>query len=418
MSLYLSGQVGGHAMRWPVNGTLRIGRGLECDVQLVDPTVSKRHAELAWQGDRGVVRDLGSRNGTRVNGEPVAAETTVHPGDAVAFGQVTLRIADLDSDVALAALPALGASLSIPAGRFLARPATDRGAGADMVHHLADVGRLLVVPRPLPDTCDDILAVVERAVPSSRTVLLLCTPGESSPCPIASRVRGARRPGPLVLSREIVRQVVDERSAVLVRDAGHDPHWQGRSSIVAGAVHTAIAAPLIDGEQVLGLLYVDSHDPLTAYGERELELLTLIANMAAVKITNARLLEAEARRARIEQELQLARSIQESLLPPRAPAPPGWRCHTHLRSCHEVGGDFVDWWPGPDGTIDLMVGDVSGKGMGAALLMSSVMTAVRMLQDAPPAPAVLAQRLNAMIHRSTDASLFVTAVLRAARSSS
>src|SRR6185503_1238600 len=119
-----------------------------------------------------------------------------------------------------------------------------------------------------------------------------------------------------------------------------DPRFQGQQSIVAQSVHSAMAVPLFDNEKVLGLLYVDSHDLTISFDNDQLELLTLLANMAAVKITNARLLEADRERDRIAQELNNATRIQRDMLPSGTPTVPGYDLEAYLETCNEVGGDL------------------------------------------------------------------------------
>jgi serine phosphatase RsbU (regulator of sigma subunit) len=159
---------------------------------------------------------------------------------------------------------------------------------------------------------------------------------------------------------------------------------------------------------VLGILYLDSTSPMVIYEQENLELLTLLANMAAVKITNARLLEDDHVRQRLAQELATATRIQQALLPgpPRAVA--GWHFHARIETCHEVGGDLYDFHRRDDGTLVMLVGDISGKGMGAALLMSSVLSSARVLYDSVDGPLALIQRLNGIVHRSSDGKSFVT----------
>ena len=129
--------------------------------------------------------------------------------------------------------------------------------------------------------------------------------------------------------------------------------------------------------------------------------------MAAVKITNARLLEADRERARIAQELATATRIQRSLLP-QPPRLPGLHCNARLETCFEVGGDLYDFHLRSDGRLVFMVGDVSGKGMGAALLMSSVLSSARVLYEACHDLGELAGRLNQVMNRSTEPGHFVT----------
>jgi sigma-B regulation protein RsbU (phosphoserine phosphatase) len=190
-----------------------------------------------------------------------------------------------------------------------------------------------------------------------------------------------------------------------------DPRFAARESIIALAVHSAMAVPLFDNERVLGVLYADTSDFTVTYGQEQLEILTLLGNMAAVKITNARLLETEQASQRMAQELATATRIQQNLLPDAPENLRGWECTARLVTCFEVGGDLYDFHLRPDGKLVFVVGDVSGKGMGAALLMSSVLSSARVLYDAEPEVGALVRRLNTVVHRSVDSGHFVTLFL-------
>jgi len=190
-----------------------------------------------------------------------------------------------------------------------------------------------------------------------------------------------------------------------------DPRFQGHQSVISSAARSAMAVPLFDNQKVLGVLYVDTLDPRVVFDENQLEVLTLLGNMAAVKITNARLLEHEQVRARMAQELSSATRIQRGLLPNVLPTVPGWLLDAHLETCYEVGGDLYDVRVRSDGRLSLMIGDVSGKGMGASLLMSSFLSSLRVLDDAGAEPAPLANRLGSVMARNLEGGMFVTATL-------
>jgi serine phosphatase RsbU (regulator of sigma subunit) len=127
-----------------------------------------------------------------------------------------------------------------------------------------------------------------------------------------------------------------------------------------------------------------------------------------VKITNARLLEDDQVRQRLAQELATATRIQQALLPGPPRTVDGWRFHARIETCHEVGGDLYDFHRRDDGALVVLVGDISGKGMGAALLMSSVLSSARVLYDSVDGPLSLIRRLNNIVHRGTDGKSFVT----------
>jgi phosphoserine phosphatase RsbU/P len=412
MPLLLSGTVAGQAVSWPLDAdVLGVGRSSRHPVHLPDATVSKDHAEIAREGAEWQIRDLGSRNGTRVNGTPAATATPLRPGDVVEIGSVVLRVSagETIEPTRFSPSPRLGSTMRLAAQDFLGRPAAPDGdAAMRLVRLLAEAGRVLVLPRPLDETCEEILQFVERAVPAGRLVILLRGEDGGDPVQIAARYRGVSAHEPLALSRTILATVLDECTSVVIRDARLDPRFQAQHSIVSQGTHSAVAVPLFDNERVLGLLYVDTGDLTVEYGQEHLEVLTLLANMAAVKITNARLLEAEQVAARMAHELASAARIQRGLLPAAPPEVPGWEVDAFLESCHEVGGDLYDFHRLPDGRLLFVAGDVVGKGMGAALLMSSFLASARVLYDVCGSPAALAARLNDVIHRDAGAGRFVT----------
>jgi serine phosphatase RsbU (regulator of sigma subunit) len=410
MALHLSTTLNGETRTWPLEGSaVRIGRGSGNHVQLLDATVSKEHAELAEQAGRWSIRDLGSRNGTRVNGRDASSPLPVVRGDRIEIGHVVLQVEEAGRAGGSRVVTSehVGSSLRLNVKELLERPTASEASASRVLHLLAEAGQLLVLPRPLAETCEAILGFIEKAVRANRLVVLLRDPQTGELTQVAARYRGGRASEPLALSQSITRAVLAENTAVITADAANDPRFLAQHSIIAQAIHSAMAVPLFDNEQVLGILYVDTSDPVMTYGQPELELLTLLGNMAAVKITNARLLEQEQVRQRMAQELATATRIQRNLLP-QPPAIPGWCFHARIETCHEVGGDLFDFHVRDDGHIIVLVGDVSGKGMGAALLMSSTLSSARVLYDECEGPLELVRRLNSILCRGSDGRSFVT----------
>jgi len=411
--LKLRGRIAEQTHQWPLDAdSLLIGRSSRCAIHLPDGTVSKEHAEIVRDGGAWRVRDLGSRNGTRVNGRESREPVALRAGDRIELGQVVLEVVGEEGAprVQFNEATVMGSSLRLRADQILERRGRS-GATVQLVHLLADAGRLLVRPKPLAETCDELLSLVEKTVRASRYVLLLQKDAESDPVQMAARVRGGRANSALGLSRSILRTVTAECTSVLTADAASDPRFQDQHSIVAQSVRSAMAVPLFDNERVLGLLYVDSQDVTISFNEEQLELLTLIANMAAVKITNARLLEGDQARVRMTQELATAAEIQRGLLPPGPPRIPGWEFDAVLQTCFEVGGDLYDFHVDAAGRVIFLLGDVSGKGMGASLLMSSFLASARVLYDVCPGPRELADRLGRLVFASTDSGRFITGFL-------
>ncbi|MFN8588972.1 MAG: SpoIIE family protein phosphatase [Candidatus Eisenbacteria bacterium] len=410
MGFQITVTVEGLRKSWPLDGELyRVGRSSRCDIQIADPTVSKEHAELAFDLNGWTLRDLGSRNGTRLNGTDVHDTVKLRPGDMVEFGQIQSRFElEAKTDATrFSESTGLGSAVRKGAKDIIHKAASRSSESSRLVALLAEAGQMLVLPRPLRETCEEVLRVVERAVPARRLVILLRDKPGEEPQQIAVRHLGVPTREPLALSSTILRTVLDECESVVTKDASEDPRFSAHESIMTQAIRSAMAVPLFDNEKVLGVLYADTTDLRVEYNEDHLEVFTVLANMAAVKISNARLLESEAHRQRMAQELATATRIQRSLLPP-APPLPGWQLAARIETCFEVGGDLYDFFPRSDGRWVIVVGDVSGKGMGAALLMSSTVTSARVLYNATTDPAELVTRLNDVLFRSTEAGRFVT----------
>jgi serine phosphatase RsbU (regulator of sigma subunit) len=414
MTLHLSGSPGGQFVVWPLDRPrIAVGRSSRNEIQLGDFTVSKEHAEITVEGGSVRIRDLGSRNGTRVNGRDAREPLPLAPGDQVEIGHVALAVSAErpQQPLALDERAVAGSSHRIRLDQVLERRALGTAGGHKLVQLLAQAGQLLVLPRPLKETCDQILEIIAQAVPASRYVVLLREDPEVPPVQVAARMRAGATEKPLMLSRAILRAVLDECSSVLTADAAEDQRFRAQESIVAHAVHSAMAVPLFDNERVLGLIYVDRQDMTGPFGQEQLEVLTLLANMAAVKITNARLLEAEQAARQLAQQLETAVTIQRNLLPPHPPDLPGYQLDAYLETCYAVGGDLFDFHCMPDGRLLFVIGDVSGKGLGAALVMSSFLAAARVLYDGCADVSELSTRLSAALYRNTDSGRFVTAVV-------
>src|SRR5262249_8759838 len=296
MVLRLSATVNGEQHQWLLERSpMRLGRASGNGIQLLDGTVSKEHAELFLEGGRWAIRDLSSRNGTRVNGRDAIAPVPVVPGDRVEVGQVQLQVSDAAADTGtkFSTSEHVGSSLKLKVSDVLERSTAGAADGARVLHVLTRAGQLLVLPRPLDETCQAILGLVEEALPTSRTVMLLRDPSGSELRQIAARSRGGRAEEPLAISSTILNSVLADNPSVITSDAANDPRFLAQRSIIAQAIHSAMAVPLFDNERVLGILYADSSDPRTSYGQTELEAFTILGYIAAGKISNARLRGAE-----------------------------------------------------------------------------------------------------------------------------
>jgi phosphoserine phosphatase RsbU/P len=432
MPIDLQGTVAGIAWRAHLSdGVHRVGRSVSNQVSVPDPSVSREHAEITVEEDAARVRDLGSRNGTWINERRCENEEPLAPGDRLRLGSVILTVrggatgggaADPDGydQVQFAPLaedePALFASQALRWEDTRPVPEESEQHGRKLLDALLDTGNFLVMPRPREELYDALLAAVEKVVPARRLALLLHDlpggPDAGDELPVVRAARPALSAGEdLLLSRTLLRTVLHERRSLLVVDARTDARYKDQASIMALDLRSALVAPLFDNERVIGVLYADSSDPRVHFDQEQLRAFALLANLVAVKISNSRLLDDLRETERMAQELATAARIQRELLPATLPEIAGFEVGAMLVPCFEAGGDLYEAAALEDGGCILAVGDVSGKGMGAALVMSHTLAVLRLLQEEGLPLGETAARLHRHVYRSTDAASFVTLFL-------
>jgi serine phosphatase RsbU (regulator of sigma subunit) len=169
-----------------------------------------------------------------------------------------------------------------------------------------------------------------------------------------------------------------------------------------------LAVPLQTDDRVIGLIYLDSPHFVHEFTKDDLNLLTVMANVAAIRIEHTRLAEVEQAERALARDLQQAAVIQQGLLPTSAPVVPGVDLAGYNAACRTVGGDYYDFISYPDGRVAMLVGDVAGKGMPAALLMSSLQARVQVLFDDPTNLAALVTRLNRIITTNCPSNRFIS----------
>jgi serine phosphatase RsbU (regulator of sigma subunit) len=203
-------------------------------------------------------------------------------------------------------------------------------------------------------------------------------------------------------------RVINDKTSILVRDAQMDEAFRGRMSIVEQKVHTMMAVPLQTKDRIIGLIYVDSPFILREFTKDDLSLLTVMANVAAIRIENARLAEVEEAERIMVRDLTQAAEIQASALPSRAPRLPGVDLAGYNAPCRTVGGDYYGFFPYADGRVALALGDVSGKGMPASLMMMGLHARVHVLAEEPGNLGSFMSRLNKATCANCPSNRFVT----------
>ena len=172
-----------------------------------------------------------------------------------------------------------------------------------------------------------------------------------------------------------------------------------------------LCVPLELRGKVQGVVYVDSRLQTGVFSPDDLDLLAGIASSAAIAIENARLYQVAVEKGRMERELQVAREVQASLIPQAAPQVPGWEFAGWWQPAREVSGDFYDYVPFGDGHQGLLIGDVTDKGMPAALFMAHSRSIIRACAIASSDPVTAIRNANTTLCVQTTNGMFVTLCL-------
>ncbi len=369
------------------DGTHVVGRRTDCEVCITDRTVSRRHAEITVSGDAITVVDLGSHNGTSVNGKPAQSPLNVDIGDVVTFGQAEFRVAGAGDaveppstrqEIASFTDVDLEKSVVMSVSDFQQPLSTRVTAMPELLPTLSEMARMLVLPEPQEVMLERSLTLVARMIPAERLAVLIKS-GDSVH-PVATLLPGDKDPGGFQLSSTIVNEILNNKSAVLMGDPADDQRFAEQKSIIQLELKSAMAAPLLDEGEVLGILYVDSTNPVHLYNEDHLRLLATFGNIIASRMVNFALLEERQENELMQRELARAASIQRNLLVAEPPSVQGYSVFAYQEPCLTVGGDLYDYAILPDGRLFFLVGDVSGKGMGAAILMSNILASFRILE--------------------------------------
>jgi len=205
-----------------------------------------------------------------------------------------------------------------------------------------------------------------------------------------------------------VRDQVIKGASILVRDTALDEALKERRSIVEQHIRTLMAVPLQTLDKIIGLIYVDSPGLIREFTDDDLDLLTFMANIAAIRIENARLAEIEQTKKLMARELEQAAEIQRGFLPADAPSIEGLDLAGHNAACRTVGGDYYDFFAYPNGRVAMVLGDVSGKGMPASLLMMGLQARVQILIDEPESLAQAMTRINRITAANCPRNRFIS----------
>lgn len=409
-----------------------IGRSTRSDVCIPDPFASRIHVEIRREGENFILQDLDSANGTRYNSQPVTQAVRLNAGDKFQIGETVFEFVETVASRPQTLIdteelnPAMTISLaasksatevfqSIEKARQAEINKQQQTQRTDLLGLISKVGVTLLAATTLDETLKQVAELVFEAVPAERCVIMLRDDdaGAADDCQqnmkiAVARLREKREDfGEIRVSRAVMKEVVENHKSVLTSDAQQDPRFASQTMILQG-VRSVLAVPLASKNTVFGLIYADSPVSENQFTEEHLKVLTTLASVAAIRVENARLLEERLERERMERELALATEIQQKFQPSAPPLVPGYEMQGISFSCYEIGGDYYDFIKRDDGRMLIALGDVSGKGTAAALLMSSLHAAIH-AQAAAKTPLLdTVNAVNKYLAENTPSNRFVT----------
>jgi len=408
-----------------------IGRLAYCDIVLPQKNISRQHARLVRSGSEYFLEDMDSTNGTFLNGKRVRARTKLRDHDLIRVYDVTLLFRDsLEPEVpasperdssAVAAVHEASGGMTTETMQPAAVPPGDlrRNVGVNAYEKLRTVleinrtlGSSLNIDLVLPKILDSLITVFPQ---TDRAYILF--PNEVTG---ELQVRGEKRKdeGTLItsslgpISQTIANRVLSCGEAILNADGLDDNQFPVSDSVLDFPIRSMMCAPLIGPMQKpLGIIYVDTNDPYERFHEDDLEVLLSLAATAGQAVEYARTHEAQLRMDRRQRELATAKQVQLHFLPQSRPRVGGYRFFEFYNSAEEVGGDYYGYLPLPDGRLAITLGDVSGKGITAALIMARLCSEVRYRLVSAATPWDAVNELNLEFCRPENEAWFVTFVL-------
>ncbi len=422
-----------------------IGRLPECDVQLNTNTVSRKHAKVTRVGTQYFVEDLGSGNGTFVNGQQIKERVAINNQDRIKLGPMLLRF-----ECEGAAAPRAAAPAAKPAGApktpfrggddfggddfeatvNLAADEEDAdvddmiqgnvtvgfGFGQMSVNPEAKLKAIIEISRALTGETDmdkilpKVLETLFGIFPQADRGCVLLKNDAGQMVPRAYKHRRAGEDATVKLSRTIVNKVLTEKTGILSADAANE--FSASESISNLSIRSMMCVPLLDKQgEPIGVLNIDTQNPMAQFHSEDLEILMTVAGQAALTYENARLFKTYLEKQKQDGEMKIAMSVQHALLPSSLPKVPGYSFFASYDAAQAVGGDYYDCFRLNDDLICLSFGDVAGKGVPGALIMSRISSCVQNVMPFVHDPAEAIQKINNHMCSNMVEGRFVTYLL-------
>ncbi|MBX3178935.1 MAG: SpoIIE family protein phosphatase [Candidatus Hydrogenedentes bacterium] len=408
----------------PVEESLVIGRTADSGLMIEDNAASRRHMEIKARPDRFIWKDLGSTNGTLVNGAKMLAGELKN-GDTIQIGETTLRFEVHGR--AEASRPAESGGGTGEESRLFTETIMDAHGQVQkqeapnkttkLLEAVYSVANEIATNYEPCSLMDGVLTKTLKAINAQRGAIFLAGPAaELLPCPhcgavhsIANGKLQQARIGDIQISSTVASRVIRDGESVLYQDTDSDMELNASESIMSLQLRSIICVPLRAKHGILGILYIDSDRQDQNYSHDDLLLAASVGNSAGLALENAHMHQEILEKQRIEQDLATAWTIQEGFLVKEWPQEdPRFDVYGETRPAKTVGGDFYDYVRPNRDKIGILIGDVSGKGVPAALTMAQLLAQFRLLARDLDAPGEVLKELNRGLVKRSQRGMFCT----------
>ncbi len=392
---------------FPFDRPVVLGRGRRADIVVDDPSASRRHAQIELHGREWQLNDLDSANGTHLNGRPISRPTTIRPGDLIGIGGLTFRYEPdgkkepTDSTVFFVEEESPQSQIILSKPVELDPPVASDPRQAQLLIRLAEIlGTAFQEHAVLDFVLDELLKAAPRA---ERGLVLVYEEEGGELVPTSIRAPGGA-PARVGYSRTLMKQALARREGLVIIDAGSEGKAAGSDSLLMMGLRSVLCVPITFRNEIFGVVQLDGRSGSGPFTESELATALGFAAQIGMSIAYVRLHKRELKRELLDRDLTLARRVQQDFLPQRPPEVPGYGFSVEYTPAQAVGGDFFDFIQLSPTHVAVIAGDVSGKGVSAAIFGARVTSDFRYQSVGQTSPAMILERVNkSLTHVSRDA---------------
>ena len=409
-----------------------IGRHPECHVVIDEAAVSRRHAQIFKQNGKCLLEDLKSRNGTFLNQRMIHQSTRLLNGDQIRICDSVFTYQEDDLGTPVPARQTMDESINDLASSILLEEFSGNEVSSIMSqldvssHHrgtqivaspeakleaLMEITEALYKTISLDSVLPKVLECLFELFKQADRGFIVLTDEKGNLQPLAMKLRREQDEETIRISRTIVRHVLETKQAIISTDATSDERFDLSQSITDFRIRSMMCAPLFDSEgKAIGIIQLDTLRNSVGFETEDLDILATVAIQAGAAIDSAKMHQLALRQQALQHDLELANEIQLRLLPNEAPKLSQYQLYDYYRPAEQVGGDYFDYIRLDENRLAILVGDVVGHGIAAALLMAKLSAEARFALASHDLAAASMNQINRAIS-NLNLDRFITMVL-------